>query len=255
MRRYCSILVFAAVVFLLPSRVIGQAPDQPPQVQYIVDKPTAGMLPDRSYMLRGFAGAESSFLVGAAVGFKEVIQLGMSYGAQNVFDHGNPSANDYPGFQIRVRLIGEALRTPAIALGFDSQGRGVYHASLERYDRKSTGFYAVASKNFALILGEVSLHGGVSWSTEQKDDRDPTLFAATEWLLFQRLSFLLAVDPAFNDNGSTSLGKGGFYIDAGVGWYFAEYANVTLTFRDLTENFGPVPDVSRELQVNLIKSF
>jgi hypothetical protein len=251
MRKYCLVFVTVAIAFL-PAR---EANGQLPQVQYIIDKPTAGMMPDRSYMLRGFAGAESSFLVGASVGFKEVIQFGASYGAQNVFDHGNPAINDYPGFQVRVRLLGEAVRMPAIALGFDSQGRGVYHASLERYDRKSTGFYAVASKNFALILGELSLHGGVNWSTEKKDDKDPTVFLATEWVLFQHLSFLLGVDPAFNDNGETSFGKGGFYVDAGVGWYFAEFANVTLAFRDLVDNFAPMPGVSRELQLNLIRSF
>jgi len=255
MRKCCLVFVAVAVVTLFAGQVAGQESGQMPQVQYIIDKPTAGMLPDRSYMFRGFAGAQSSFLLGASVGFKEVIQLGMSYGAQNVFDHGNPAINDYPGFQVRVRLIGEAVSVPAIALGFNSQGRGVYHASLERYDRKSTGFYGVASKNFTTVVGELSLHGGVSWSTETKDDKDPTLFAATEWILFRRLSFLLAVDPAFNDNGSTSLGKGGFYIDAGVGWYFAEFANVTLAFRDLAKNFGPMPEISRELQLNLIHSF
>jgi hypothetical protein len=251
MRKCCLLFVAVAIAFVFPTQASGQSP----QVQYILDKPTAGMLPDRSYMLRGFAGAQSSFLVGASVGFKEVIQLGVSYGAQKVFDHGDPEVNDYPGFQFRVRLIGEAVRMPAVAVGFDSQGRGVYHASMERYDRKSPGFYAVASKNFALVVGELSLHGGVSWSTEKKDDSDPTLFVATEWVLFQRLSFLLGVDPAFNDNGETSFGKGGVYVDAGVGWYFAEYANVTLAFRDLTGNFRPMPEVSRELQLNLIKSF
>jgi hypothetical protein len=251
MRKYCLVFVAVAIAFLLPRQASGQLP----QVQYIIDKPTAGMLPDRSYMLGGFAGAQSSFLVGASVGFKEVIQFGASYGAQNVFDHGNPAVNDYPGFQARVRLIGEAIRMPAVAVGFNSQGYGVYHESLERYDRKSTGLYAVASKNFALLLGELSLHGGVSWSTERKDDDDPTLFLATEWVLFKHLSFLLGVDPAFNDNGETSFGRGGVYVDAGVGWYFAEFANVTLAFRDLADNFAPMPGVSRELQLNLIKSF
>jgi hypothetical protein len=151
--------------------------------------------------------------------------------------------------------VGESEKVPALAIGFNSQGQGVYHKSLERYDRKSVGFYAVASKNYALMLGEISVHGGLSLSTERKDDNDPTIFGSSEWILFERLSFLLAVDGALNDNEEVSFGKGGVYVDAGVGWYFGEFANITLAFRDLTDNFGPMPGVSREVQFTLIKAF
>ena len=225
------------------------------QAQQIIDKPTAGMLPDRSYMVRGQAGAESSFLVSGMVGIKQLVQIGVSYGAQNIFEPGNPAINDFPGFQIRVRIVGETERMPAIALGFDSQGLGTYHKGLERYDRKSLGFYGVASKNFSLVLGQLSLHGGLNWSTERLDDSDPNLFGAADWTLFERLAFMATIDGAFNDNGATSLGNRGVYIDAGVGWNFGEYVNAALVFRDLTENFGPMPGVSRELQITWINSF
>jgi hypothetical protein len=254
MQRHVLIIVVAAVSGMLvcfPAALRAQLP----QPQYVIDKPTAGMLPDKSYLLRGRAGSESSFLFEGMVGFREVVQFGLSYGVQNVLENGNPAINDYPGFLARIRLVGESQRMPALALGFDSQGIGVYHEALERYDRKSTGLYAVASKNFALILGQLSLHGGVSWSTERKDDDDPTIFAAMDWTLFDRLAFLLDVDTALNDNEETSFGNGGVYVDAGVGWYFAEYLNVMLAFRDLTKNFAPKPGISRELQITWIKPF
>jgi len=246
-----AMVVIVSLSVVLPQSANGQLP----QPQFVIDKPTAGMLPDQSYMLNGRAGAESSFLFGMSIGFKELIQFGLSYGAQNVFDNGNPAINDYPGFQARIRIVGESEKVPALAIGFNSQGQGVYHRSLERYDRKSVGFYAVASKNYALMLGEISVHGGLSLSTERKDDNDPTIFGSSEWVLFERLSFLLAVDGALNDNENTSFGQGGVYVDAGVGWYFGEFANITLAFRDLTDNFGPMPGVSRELQFTLIKAF
>jgi hypothetical protein len=228
---------------------------QLPQPQYVVDKPTAGMLPDASYMLRGGAGPESSFLVGFAVGFKEVVQLGASFGAQNLFGYGSPSLNDYPGFQARVRLVGEGERMPALALGFDSQGIGIYDEAIERYDRKSPGFYAVASKNYALIVGEMSFHGGLSWSLENVDDDDPTAFAGADWTLFERLSLQVVVDGAFNDDAASSFGEGGVYVDGKIGWYFGDYLNLAVAFRDLTGNFGPAPGVSREFQVTWIRSF
>lgn len=251
-RLRCLCVAFCVLVALVAAQ---PAAAQLPQPQQVIDMPTAGMLPDRSYMVRGQAGAESSFLISGMVGLKEVVQIGVSYGAQNVFEYGNPAINDFPGVQFRVRIVGEAERMPAIALGFDSQGLGVYHKDAERYDRKSVGFYGVASKNLALILGELSLHGGLSWSTERMDDSDPTLFGAADWTLFQRLAFLVTIDGAFNDNGATSFGNGGVYVDAAVGWYFGESVNATLAFRDLTENFGPAPGVSRELQITWIHSF
>ncbi len=233
----------------------GASRAQLPQPQYVVDKPTAGMLPDASYMLRGGAGPESSFLVGLAVGLKEVVQVGVSYGVQNVFGYGSPAVNDYPGVQARLRLIGESNAMPAVALGFDSQGLGVYDDALERYDRKSPGFYAVASKNYALMVGEISMHGGLCWTLERQDDDDPTVFGGADWTLFERLSFQAVVDAAFNDNGTSSFGEGGVYVDGSVGWYFGEYVNVSLVFRDLTGNFAPAPGVSREFQVTWIRSF
>ena len=245
------IVLWVTMSVWLPQAAYAQLP----QLQFVIDKPTAGMLPDQSYMINGRSGAESSFLFGVSVGFKEIVQFGLSYGAQKVFDHGNPVINDYPGFQARIRLVGEGEKVPALAIGFNSQGQGIYHKSLERYDRKSVGFYAVASKNYALMLGEISVHGGLSLSTERKDDNDPTVFGSTEWILFERLSFLLTVDGAFNDNEDVSFGTGGVYLDAGVGWYFAEYANVTVAFRDLTDNFGPRPGVNREIQFTWINSF
>jgi hypothetical protein len=225
------------------------------QPLYVIDKPTAGMLPSGSYLLRGRAGAESSFLVSAYVGFREIVQIGASFGAQNMFEHGNPVVNDYPGFHARIRFMQEGERVPALALGFDSQGYGVYHEGLERYDRKSPGFYGVLSKNWVPLLGQLSLHGGVSWSTENKDDNDPNLFGAMDWTFFEHLAFLLDVDAGLNDNEDTSFGSGGVYVDAGIGWYFSQGLFVSLAFRDLTDNFAPTPGVSRELDISWRKSF
>lgn len=227
---------------------------QAPQRLLVVDKPTAGILPNGSYSLRGRAGPESSFLVGLNIGFREIIQIGASFGAQNVFDHGSPVVNDYPGFQVRARILPEGAG-PALALGFDSQGQGVYHENLERYDRKSPGFYAVLSKNYQLRLGELSIHGGVSWSTERRDDNDPNVFGAADWTFFERLVLLFAVDGALNDNGDDSFGQSGVYIDAGVGWYFGESLVMSLAFRDLTGNFGPESSVGREFEIVLMQSF
>ncbi|MEE9269330.1 MAG: hypothetical protein V3V49_03630 [Candidatus Krumholzibacteria bacterium] len=241
------------------STIGGMAPAaaQVQQVIYIIDKPTAGILNDGAYLLRARLGPESSFLASIRIGFRERFQIGTSFGMQRIFERGDPEFNNQVGFQVRLRLLDE-LEAPALAVGFDSQGLGEYHAAddLERYDRKSPGFYVVLSKNYALVAGELSAHGGVSWSTEREDDGDPNVFAGADWLLFEHLSFLLDVDAALNDDtDNPDFGRGGIYIDAGIRWFYGESLVMTLIFRDLSGNFGRSRSVGREFELALIDFF
>jgi hypothetical protein len=221
---------------------------------YVIDKPTAGILPDRSYNLMGRTGPESSFLVDARLGMWDRVQVGISYGMQQVFSHDHVTFNDLPGLNARVRIVDE-MKWPAIALGFDNQGQGYYHKDLERYDRKSLGFYAVASKNWAFKLGEFSLHGGTNYSLENSDDSSVNVFVGGDWLVFHRLSFLLDADAGLNDNGSESFGEGGAYVDAGLRFFFMESFSASLYFRDLTGNFGPQRNVGREFELAFLNFF
>lgn len=239
------------VVILLAA---GAASAQSLQPIYVIDTPTAGILPDRSYNLMGRTGPESSFLLDARVGFFDRLQIGISYGMQQVFAHGAVTFNDLPGLNARVRILDE-MKWPAVAVGFDNQGQGFYHKDLERYDRKSLGFYAVASKNWAFALGEFSLHGGTNYSLENRDDSNVNFFFAGDWLVFHRLSFLLDADAGLNDNSSESFGEGGAYVDAGMRFFFLESFSASLYFRDLTGNFGPQRNVGRELELAFLNFF
>jgi len=88
---------------------------------------------------------------------------------------------------------------PAIAVGFDSQGYGRFFHKEERYLVKSRGFYAVASKNWEL-LGPLSLHGGVSYSLENKTDHNPTAFVGFIKSLANVIQVAAEFDLASNDN-------------------------------------------------------
>jgi hypothetical protein len=245
-------IIFVAVA-LLAIQGVGAAA-QIAEPLYVIDKPTAGILEHGSYLLMGRVGPESSFLADVGIGFRDRFQIGVSYGMQKVFESGSPEFNDRPGFQVRVRIL-EETGAPALAVGFDSQGFGAYHGELERYDRKSVGFYGVVSKNWALALGELSLHGGVSLSLEDKDDNGLNPFAGIDWRLFDRLSFLLDADAALNDNSSESLGKGGVYIDTAVRWFIADSWAMSLIFRDLSGNSGVTNSVGREFELMWIDFF
>ncbi len=231
------------------------AQDQPAQPLYLVYHPTAGLLGHGSYLIRGIAGGESSFLGQLGVGFKDIFQVGASFGIQNLLGSSSPELNDKIGLQARVRLI-EETNAPALALGFNSQGQGRYHEDLERYDRKSTGFYVVLSKNWMFGLGDISAHGGISLTTEREDDNDPDLFVGADWTILRRLAFMLDIDAALNDNAKDSdYGQGGVYVDAGIRWFYGESLLMTLIFQDLTGNFGPTRRVGREFEIAFINSF
>ena len=222
---------------------------------YAIDKPTAGILPHGMYLLRARTGPESSFLTGLRVGFGDILHFGVSFGMQRVFERGDPTFNDHVGFQVRARLIPETA-VPALAAGFDSQGLGVYHEGAERYDRKSPGVYVILSKNYTLVAGDLSLHGGVSWSTERRDDDDPNVFAGADLTVLQRLSFLLDADAALNDNTDDgAFGRGGIYLDAGIRLYYGESIVMTLVFRDLSGNFAATQSVGREFELAFVEFF
>ena len=125
---------------------------------------------------------------------------------------------------------------PAITLGFDSQGKGKYDDVLDRYQIKSPGFFAAASKNFE-FLGYLSLHGVINYSLEREDgDKDLDLQIGAEKTLGSRFSLIAEYDFAVNDNTGNSLGDGNGYLNMGVRWSVGEGFTVGLNLRDLLDN-------------------
>ncbi len=222
---------------------------------YTVDHPTAGLLQNGEYHFQGRLGPESSILIGLRIGFRDIFQIGASFGMQRVFERGDVDVNDRLGFRIRVRLLQEEA-TPALAIGFDSQGQGFYHEGLKRYDRKSPGFYGVLSKNYLLALGCLSMHGGINVSTEREDDNDPNLFLSADWEIVNGFAILLDADAALNDNKKGGrFGQGGIYLDAAMRINYGENLFLMLVFRDLTGNFDDVNSVGREFEIGYVSSF
>lgn len=246
-------LVVIVALFLFAPGAVRAGIGEP---LYAVDSPTAGILGHGEYLLRGRIGPESSFLLGARMGLFGRVQLGASFGMQRVLERDDISVNDQVGFKVRVRLL-EEHSTPAVAVGFDSQGQGRFDEGLDRYQRKSPGFYGVLSKNWAIPVGEFSLHGGLSYSLETDDGDDQlTAFAASEWLVFHGLAFILDGNGAFNDNREgNGFGAGGVYLDGAVRVNYGVSLSMMLIFRDLTGNYEPNDKVAREFEIAVVNSF
>lgn len=222
---------------------------------YVIDSPTAGLLGDGEYMIQGRIGPGSSIYLGLRVGFMNRFHIGASFGMQHVFEREEITVNDRVGFQVRLRLL-EELAAPALAVGFNSQGVGWYDEALERYERKSKGFYAVVSKNSALVLGQLSVHLGVNYSTETKDEEGVNAFAAVDWEVFEGFALVLDGDAARDDKAEDGrYGGGGVYLDAAARITYGENLSMMLIFRDLTGNLETSDRVAREFEISFVRMF
>ncbi len=221
----------------------------------LIDMPTAGILE------KGYVGATTDILPnGVFIGKLEVgafdnISFGISYGGANLIGAGKIDWYKYPGINLRFRFINEAMAFPAIALGFDSQGKGVYHDSSGRFDIKSPGFYAAASKNFS-FLGYLSVHAAANYSLESKDgDNFIDVYIGAEKTLGNTVSVIAEYNFAFNDNGTKYFGSDKGYLNAGVRWSPGTGFTIEFDLRDLLDNKKLNPSAAdRALKIEYIKS-
>jgi len=222
---------------------------------YVIDAPTAGILGHGEYLVQTRIGPESSFLSSLRLGIRDVANVGISFGMQRVFERADITVNDQVGFQLQLRLIPETT-VPAVAVGFNNQGVGRYDETLDRYERKSKGFYLVVSKNWQLLVGQMSLHGGLNYSMEREDQESVNAFAAAEFEVTPGLSLVGDVDGALDDKlDSLNYGGGGIYVDMGIRVHYGENLSMMLLFRDLSGNYKLSNRVGREFEIAFVDLF
>jgi len=230
-----NLIVLTALLFIFTCcSVLAET-----QTTELIDIPTAGLPGKGTYSLTLRMQPYGGLLGGISVGLADRLSLGMSYGGTGIIGYGTPDWNAQVGVQARVRLLDESYVAPAIAIGFDSQGFGAFYRDpLDRYDIKSKGFYAVASKNY-IFLGKLGFHAGTNYSLERSDGQKTfDFFGGVEKGLSPEISVLAEYDFAFNDNKEDSLfgeNKGG-YLNAGVRWTYAEKLSIEFDMKNLLKN-------------------
>jgi len=209
--------------------------------RFLIDIPTAGMLDRGSLALDVDFYQEGGVLFGLSVGIFDRLSLGLSYGGSRLIGAQPAVMDDIPGVNLKVRIIEESVLLPAIAIGFDNQGKDGYVSSLSRYVIKSPGAYASASKNYAM-LGYLSIHGGVNYSFERADgDKDANIFVGIEKTLGPFLSTMAEYNSGMNDNNAGALGKGRGYFNAALKWSVGGGLTLGVNFKDILDNgrYGP----------------
>jgi hypothetical protein len=148
----------------------------------LIDKPTAGLLKRGSYSVSSNFFQNGGVLLGISVGIFEPFTFGISYGGTDIIGPNKIDMNPAPGINAKLRLVSESAVMPALAIGYDSQGKEPYlnADTLKRYTIKSPGVYIAASKNYE-FLGNLSLHGGLNRSMETTDgDKDLNMYVGVE---------------------------------------------------------------------------
>ncbi len=205
------------------------------EYMYVIDIPTAGILE------KGFVDVTTDIMGdGVLIAYLDVgvfknLSFGISYGGTNVIGTGSSDWYKWPGINIRVRVLDEKNSLPAIALGFDSQGTGMYFDDKSRYTFKSPGFFAASSKNFEL-WGFLALHATGNYSLEGNDgDNFANLMIGAEKTIGSEVSFIIEYNFAFNDDNS-EFGSGKGYLNAGLRWSAGSGFTIEFDLRDLLRN-------------------
>jgi hypothetical protein len=185
----------------------------------------------------------------------ENFSFGISYGGTDIIGANKIQMNPLPGVNVKLRLLDEGVTMPALAIGFDSQGKESYIDSTNRYTIKSPGFYAAGSKNYA-FLGNLSVHGGANLSLERGDgDKDLNFYVGAEKSIGQNISILAEYDFANNDNNSRALGKGKGYLNFAFRWSWGKGLIVGFDLKNVIKNQNNVEIGNRALQIDYVASF
>lgn len=227
------------------------------EYRYLVDMPTAGVLNKGMVAVTTDVLPQGLLIGRMEVGVFENISFGISYGGDNIIGTGSPLWYKYPAVNLRYKVSQESITSPAIAFGFDTQGKGRYFdsATTSRYAIKSPGVFVSGSKNFAL-MGFLTLHATGNYSFEKTDgDNFVDFRIGAEKTIGTKTSVIAEYDFALNDNATKYYGDGRGYMNFGIRWSPSEGLTIGLDFRDILSNKKWSPGAAdRALRLEYIKA-
>ncbi|MFB0517026.1 MAG: hypothetical protein ACETWG_10565 [Candidatus Neomarinimicrobiota bacterium] len=258
-----SVQVSMLALLLMAGILWGQ---EIPAPTNLVTIPTAGTLQRGQYEFDVLMQTGGGILGRLGIGLSDRFSLGMSYGIQQFIGDEQPKINrKMPEAQLKFRIYDESYKMPALALGLETQGRGLFHEDMPvvsgedtltvaRYDIKAIGLYLVASKNWN-ILGNFGSHFGIckNFLEEDETDKDINFFFGVDKDLSPGISAFIEYNAALDDNDydydEISFGQGRGYLNAGIRLNVAASLYMEVDFNDILTNKGEVKYLSREVKV------
>jgi hypothetical protein len=138
------------------------------------------------------------------------------------------------------------------------EGDGWYDEGRRRFEHKSPGFYAVASKSWLMWGGPFALHGGLNYSLEDEVEQNLDFFVGAEKNLNEELSlgaeYIFAFDDR-EDDGEYGCGNG--YFNAFVRFVLADRLDLTFIAKNLFDNREEerIDPFTRELRITYAEFF
>lgn len=220
--------------------------------RFIIDKPTAGVLPRAGvdFSLRAFG--DGGLIGNIDVGISERFMIGVGYGGTNVLGNNKIDWNQNPGVVLRYLMSNKRPEGVDLSFGFDSQGYGPYMDNQKRYINKSPGLFAVLSADYQLLQGAEG-HLGVNYSLETADgSRAPNIFVGASLFPFSSdFEILAEYDFALNDEdkGENSINSGKGFFNVGARLSIRTVVYIEFFVKDILENRRNIANANRELKI------
>jgi hypothetical protein len=248
-----GILIIFMIGNLQAQGSAGSSGDIEPR--FIIDMPTAGLIGHNSYAIDAGFYQFDGVLFGFTYGLLDRINFGISFGGTSIIGSEKPNWNKYPGMSIKIRPFEESELFPAVAFGFDSQGKENYIADANRFTIKSPGFFLVVSKNF-LVAGFLSLHGGINYSLERADtDKDINAYGGIEKSMTTFLSVLAEYNIGINDSNPKSFGRGRGYLNLGLRGSLGNGFTLGFNLKDVIKNQNQLSIGNRTINIEFVGYF
>jgi opacity protein-like surface antigen len=223
----------------------------------IVDMPTAGMLTNMHYSVEAQLVSNGGFYLAFDAALFKFLNLGLSYGGTGIIGSQTMNMQKMPGFNIKLRLINESDgATPAVALGFNSQGRGVYNYPSDQFEQLPPDVYIAASKSFKWFLGNLSIHAGVNYHLENKDNRGINVYAGIMQNIFKYATLAFEINPNLNvANSDVWKDANALALNGGVRFAPSDNVVVEVQFKDFLRNSKYSNEIGRYFGMKFISKF
>ncbi|HPI18838.1 MAG TPA: hypothetical protein PKY56_00570 [Candidatus Kapabacteria bacterium] len=218
---------------------------------YIVDMPTAGVIPKSFFDINSSVYSGGGFLAELIFSPFNQFMVGISYSVTNLISDEELVFQNYPGVQVRWRIINEQLAFPAIAIGINTQGVGDFNKNEKRYQIQSPGAFISLSKSYKWALGNSALHGGINYSFEPKD-KAVNFYVGFEQSIHTYASLNVEFNATLDDNENLYLSKKGM-LNASLRIPITSGFTFEFQFKDLLIHFKDSKNITRNIHFEFIK--
>lgn len=213
----------------------------------IVDMPTAGVIAKGKIAAYIHAFENGGIMTEAGYGIFKNINIGTSYSATGVIGSAGPVAQGLPGLHIRARVLDEAIYYPAILLGIQTQGRGVFLKDRKSFQTPSPGAFIALSKNFTWQYGTLAIHGGGNYSFEgNTENRKISFYAGAEQSITNNIAITLEYNALLQE-------KSDGLLNSALRWSFAPGLTAELQLRNLLKRGDAT--ITRNFALEYVTSF